>query len=158
MPEIHPLVILGIAVAVGAALISVGAWKGRMDEHRSTVVDFMARVEAKLDKIFDRVRTAQPLESGSPLRLNDVGRKISGTLDAAAWARREAGVLRERVADKSPYDIQQFCFRYVADEFQPDDELDAAIKDCAFQHGASVSGVLAVELRDVLLKGRAPPD
>ncbi len=161
MPEVHPLLIVAAVVAVGVALVKIGAWKGGVDEHKSTVVRFMERVEDKLDKIFDRVRTAQPLDTGSPLRLNELGEKISGTLDAAAWARREAGDLRPRVATKSPYDIQQFCFQYVSDEFKPDKEFDAAIKDCAFRHGASVGGVLdvlAIELRDILLGDQDPPE
>lgn len=158
MEDIYILTGAGAVVGLAVVLLKVGAWKGRMDEHRDTVVAFMTEIRADIKKVLGLL--SPTIDAQSPMRLNDLGRKITEAVDAPAWAKRTAADLRERVEGKSPYDIQQFCFDYVNNEFRPDAEQDAVIKDCAFKNGVPVSGVLdvlAIELRDVLLEDQAPP-
>ena len=85
----------------------------------------------------------------------------SERLELSSWASQEAARFREYMPGKSAYDIQEFCFDYVRNEFKPDAEQQAAIKECALENGIdtqSVLDVLAVELRDALLGDRAPPE
>ena len=63
--------------------------------------------------------------------------------------------------DRDPCTIQEACFKYVADEFQPDADMEAKIRLCAFENGIDrdqVVRVLAVELRDQLLEGYLPEE
>ena len=62
--------------------------------------------------------------------------------------------MAQRVDGMAPCDIQEFCRGYVRDEFRPAPELEAQIKECAYEFALdhqSVLDVLAVELRDQLL-------
>ena len=148
--------------AVVTGLMKFATWKGGVDQHRneinSTLRDFMAEIRDDIKTILGRLPSPS-VAGGSPLRLTDLGRQISRTLELSEWADRTAAQLRDEAINKSAYEIQEFCFRYVR-EFTPDAEQDAKIKDCAFENGidvASVLDVLAVELRDRLLGGDEEP-
>ena len=57
-----------------------------------------------------------------------------------------------------PYQIQEFCYAYVYDEFQPDSQFDRAIRVVAYDkvlHRYGVLDVLVIALRDELLSGAA---
>ena len=156
MPEIHPSILVGGVTA----LIGLAAWIGRMTEFKSTTTRLMGRIENKIDKLFERLPSL-PVATGSPLRLTEMGKAISEKLDLSTWAGQEAERFREYLAGKSAYDIQEFCFNYVRNDFKPSAEQEAAIKECAFENGIEVSGVkdvLAVELRDVLLGDQEPSE
>ena len=64
--------------------------------------------------------------------------------------------LRPQVAGKSNYEIQVFAQEYVND-WSPEEALEKAIQQCAFDHGIprmdvmEVMEVFAIELRDALL-------
>ena len=54
-----------------------------------------------------------------------------------------------------PWKIQEICFEYVTNEFQPTVEQEAQMKACAYENGVEtkqVFDVIAVELRDRLLR------
>ena len=95
------------------------------------------------------------ISDSSPLHLTDMGESISATLQARDWAERTAATLGERVKGKRPYEIQDLSFEYVKNEFKPTEEQEVEIRTCAYEKGVKrdiVLDVLAVELRDVLLK------
>lgn len=156
MPEIHPSF---YAIAL-TAIVGFAVWVGRMTEFKSTTKDFVKEIRDKLDEIFERL-PPRPVSTSSPLRLTKLGEEISRTLNLSSWADRTAADLRDRIDDKSAYEIQEFCFSYMRDEFKPDPEQDAQIKDCAFENGIDIQGVLdvlAIELRDRLLGDKEPPE
>ena len=95
------------------------------------------------------------ISDNSPLHLTDMGESISATLQAREWAERTAAALGERVKGKRPYEIQDLSFEYVKNEFEPTEEQEVEIRTCAYEKGVKrdiVLDVLAVELRDILLK------
>lgn len=152
-----------LLVAVVTGLMKFATWKGGVDEHRKeingTLRDFMAEIRDDIKTILGRLPSPS-IVGGSPLRLTELGEKISRALDLSAWASRTAADLRGAVRDKSAYEVQEFCFNYVR-EFEPDGEQDEKIKECAFENGIdirSVLDVLAVELRDELLDDQDPPE
>ena len=157
---------LSLAAVVVGAIFSIGQWKGRLDADRSTlrkdidsdrvtIRDFMAEIRADIKKIFERLPPPLTTVAGvSPLRLTELGRKISARLTASAIADGLAPHLRERVAGLQPYEIQELCFAYIRDEYEPPDDLRTLILQCAFDNGIDreqVLNVIAIELRDQLL-------
>ena len=119
---------------------------------------FMAEVRGQLESITRAlgqlgVKGASIANSQSPLTLNDFGQEISQAFGAKAWAEAHMDDVREKVAGKSAYDIQQFCFDYVTENILTKDELQRA-KSITFENGTillNVLRVLAFELRDLLL-------
>ena len=152
-----------LLVAVVTGLMKFATWKGGVDEHRKeingTLRGFMAEIRDDIKTILGRLPSPS-VAGDSPLRLPELGERISRTLKLSDWADRTAAEIREQVRDKSAYEIQEFCFNYVR-SFKPDEKQDAAIKDCAFDNGIDIQGVLdvfAVELRDRLLGDIEPPE
>ena len=116
-----------------------------MDEVRRDIKEILQRLPAKA------------VTGQSPVQLTDLGRKVSECLDAPSIVQKLASVLVTRVADKPDYEVQEICFRYVAEEYTPPAEVETAIRKCAYEHGIEqdqVMRVLGVELRDHLLQGR----
>ena len=119
--------------------------------------EFMREVKTAL------VRTPSVVDqSESPITLTPLGEAISKQLGASDWADRTAATVTGDIRGKEPYEIQEFCFRYVVTHEFPD-ERRRAIERAAYQHGLpaeQILRVLALELRDELLKrsGQEPPD
>ena len=164
---------LGLIGAGAAALVKLGMWIGGANKHMTAVEKHvegaqkhmfaaerhMSAVERLLQEIREDIKkllrwTETAAAGGSPLQLTDLGRRISDTLDAPAWAREHAQTLRPRVEGKRPYEVQDACFSYAKDEFEPSEEFHAAIRMCAYELGINhvqVNTVLAITLRDELL-------
>ena len=167
-PGVYMVVIAGLGwIGAGAAaLVKLGMWIGGANKHMtavekhvegaqkhmSAVERFMVEIRHDLRRLLHRF--GESASEGSPLRLTELGRKISDTVDAPAWARETAKILRPRVEGKPPYEVQDACFSFVDDEFEPEDEFHAAIGMCAYELGIDdiqVLTVLAITLRDELL-------
>ena len=164
----NPVVWIGAITAtviVGRVVFLVGEWKGKVDTDRRDFKSFMeairadlSRIHARIDDIFGRL-SGGVTEGASPLRLTELGKSVSEMLDAPRWAEDIARTLTHRVEGMLAYDVQEFCRSYVRDEFKPTSEQEARIKECAYEKGldrSQVLNVLAVELRDVLLKQQPP--
>ena len=126
----------------------------RMDGHMNRMEGYFETISGNTAQIFMRISV---MGRRSPLRLNELGRSIADSLDSRNWVADIAGSLRDSMRDKSEYDIQEFCFEYFRHEFQPDEEQDGKLKDCAYQSGMPVSvvlDVLALEMRDILIAAR----
>ena len=168
----NPLVWIGFITAIllaGRAVFAIGQWKGKVDEAQSafktTLDSFMVeiraelgRIHARIDDVFGRL-SGDVTEGASPLRLTALGKSISEMFDAPRWAEDIARTLTHRVEGMLAYDVQEFCRSYVRDEFKPTSDQEARIKECAYEKGlnqSQVLNVLAVELRDALLKQKPP--
>lgn len=159
----NPVVWIGAITALliaGRVVFQIGQWKGKVDETQTAVKAFMDEIRNDVRKIHDRIDDIfgrlPPVEirGESPLRLTDLGRKLSECLKASALADELVPSLRAHVAGKSPYEVQEFCFEYTAKEYQPEDDLEARIQMCAYENGVKrhqVLRVLVIELRDRLL-------
>ena len=140
----------------------------RMDGHMERMNGHMARMDGHMARIEGYFRTISGntaqiflslsvMGQRSPLCLNDLGRSIADSLDSRNWVADIARSLRDSMRDKSEYDIQESCFEYFRNEFQPNEEQDEKLKDCAYQSGVPVSvvlGVLALEMRDILIAAK----
>lgn len=164
---ISPLMVTALLAAIGL-IFTIGTWVGGVNSDRKSFKEFMNKIQNEINKIQDNiekilVRLPPPttIACSSPLALTSLGQHVSQELDARGWAERTAPTLADRAKGQDPYTIQEACFKYIADEFQPDADMEAKIRSCAFENGIDrdqVVRVLAVELRDQLLEGYLPEE
>ena len=148
------------AIALGTVLFVTGRWVGGVNEHRNSVKDILAEIREDIKNILKRLPPST-VASESPLRLTDFGQDISEQLDAGTWAQRTAAELRNEVEGKQDFEVQEFCFTYVGEQFKPDDEQGRKVGRIAYENGIDreqVLNVLAIELRDALLAMRPSGD
>ncbi len=150
-------VTLGILVACGSFIVlifKIGEWKGQMNTVVTTLEEAIREFRADIKELFRRLPD-RPTSGGSPINLTPLGQSISNTLMANVWAKKQAEVLVSRLKDRHPYEIQEFCRKYVKDEYSPPKELEEKIKTCAYENALTVDqvlDVLVVELRDAILQ------
>ncbi len=159
MPEWagNPLLWAVAAATVAGLIFGAGTWVGAVNSDRAAFKEFMTEVRDDIKEILQRL-PARTVTGGSPLRLTDLGKRISERLGAASMARDLASGLREQAAGKPGHEIQEMCFDYVENRYAPPGEVDALIRECAYENGIEREQVLraiAVELRDRLLQPRA---
>ena len=106
---------------------SIGSVNNRIDSLAKTLQEGLAEVRADIRKIL-HWQASKTIESESPLRLTETGRKVSDILDIPSVAEKLMPMLRTQTDGKHPYDIQERCFEYVRDEYRPSPEFDARIK------------------------------
>ena len=143
-------VIVTLVLAVGGLVWKISRWTGRVDDRLETLGTAVSEIRRLLDSVLERIPKAPAVTSGSPLRLTSLGERMRDQIGGG----QIAGTLREQSAGMSAYDIQELCFRYVLEEWAPDADTDAAIKQCAFDNGSDrkeMLNVIAVEVRDRLL-------
>lgn len=146
-----------LLVALGTAVFKAGTWVGNMNAMKTVFTGFMQEIRDDIKKIFSKL-PSDTLQATSPLRLSDKGKGVSSKTGAAAWAKLKAEELPDKDVPQTAYDIQAFCFDLIrAGDFDPGEELKSKMKTAAFEHGTSIAdveNVLAIELRDELLKRR----
>lgn len=98
-----PLIVTAVIANVGA-LVGIGVWVGRIsanlgllkytadqdrknfkeaaDKDRAVLMDFMREIRHDIEKTL-RQLPPSPVTSGSPLRLTDLGERISGGIEAS---------------------------------------------------------------------------
>ena len=157
------LATMALLAAVGSAL----AWFIRTSDDRKDFKEFMQEIRKDIKDLSQTLNQVVGIlirggasdlslvaEGASPLKLNELGRKISGEINAKDWALTLAKTLNNQVSGMSAYDIQEFCFGYVTEDTLGKAEVQK-VKDVAFNHGVSIYTVLrvmALELRDCLLE------
>ena len=148
---------LGISITLMIAVITgaynFGVWKGKLDNDRNSFKEFMSEVRADIKLILTRLPPT-PTTSESPIRLTDLGERISNSIDAKCWARNKAKELVDKTKNMDSFEIQDLSFNY-AKELDPDGALLEKMREAAFESGIDLSGVknvLGVVLRDELLK------
>ena len=148
---------LGISITLMIAVITgaynFGVWKGKLDNDRTSFKEFMSEVRADIKLILTRLPPT-PTTSESPIRLTDLGERISNSIDAKYWAIKKAQELVDKTKDMDSFEIQDFSFNY-AKALDPDEALLEKMREAAFESGIDLSGVknvLGVVLRDEFLK------
>ena len=154
----HPVVVGTALLGVG---LGIGTWVHKVNSDRKSFREFMVEVRNGFRDIHDtlndilwRISSASQ-ERGGSLRLSDKGRVMSKSLRVREWASDTGPGLRSRVEGMNPYRVQEFCFDYAKEEFDPADEQEIKIKECAYENAVTrdeVLDVFAIELRDFLLK------
>lgn len=148
-----------LLIGTGTIIHKVSRWAGTIDANSSEITGFMKEIRADIKELLRRLAPS-PLAGRSPLRLSDLGESISVELDAKTWASRVARKTKTHIDGMQPYEIHEFAFAYIRDEFEPSGEQDAKIRSCAYERALSrdkVLEVLAVELRDSLLELAGAP-
>ena len=138
--------------------INVGVWKAGVDGGIKALNTKVDRLNTKVDRIIDTPNIDGISKSKSARALSDLGCKISKEIDAKKLAHSLAPKLAERSKFMGEYDVQELCYEYVRYEYKPDPEIEEKMKSSAYHNNGisvhSVLAVLALELRDVLLKSR----
>ncbi len=158
MPDWLPL---ATAIALAGSLVSAGIWIGSINtkqkDFKETIQEIkndIREINNNILKIFSRLGPGF-IEGESPLRLTEQGQEVAKKLNATDWAEKTAEILKNEVADKEAYNIQEFCFVYASrDENYADNELKS-ILEYAYSNGVpkeNVQSVFGIELRDKLLK------
>ena len=146
---------------IGAALVSIGIWVGSVITNLKALKEAVAEIKEAVIKIRDDTNsflhelTSKTLNPGSPLEPNELGQKVSKSIDSPSIVKGIAPSLCERANGKLPYDIQELCFDFIRDEYKPVEDIEKKIKQCAYDNGisrADVMDVLAVELRDEIIR------
>ena len=149
------------AIVIGGVLVSIGIWIGSVNANLKTFKDAVGEIKEAVDKIRDTTNsvlhelTSKTLAPGSPLEPNELGKKVSEAIGVPSIVKGLAAGLSEKAEGKHPYDIQELCFNFVRDDYEPSDEVEKNIKEFAYKNGisrADVMDVLAVELRDEILR------
>ena len=149
------------AAGIGAALVSIGIWVGNVTTNLKGLKGAVREIKEAVDKIRDNTNsvlhelTSKTLNPGSPLEPNELGYKVSKSIDAPSIVKGLASGLRERADGKLPYDIQELCFDFIRDEYKPVEDIEKKIKQCAYDNGISrvdIMDVLAVKLRDEIIR------
>lgn len=173
--------VLAVFAATGALIFKTGKWVGGVNEQLAThssllraIFQELRTMRQDMGKMRQDMRTmrqdmgamrqdvqqlyhrlSEPtIAKNSPRRLSELGEQIAEDLGVAKWARQTAEQMRQRVIGKRPYEIQEICFTYIYNEYQPDPEFDIAIREAAYEHGIddrSVLAVLVIALRDEFL-------
>jgi|GEM_PF-1302602 len=166
--------IFGIIISVLVTLVitainftyKYGKWQGEVNTDRNTIKEFIKEIrkdkketrkdikETRKDikEIFGRL---PPLltTSLSPIRLTELGDRISNNIDAEVWAKETAKDLIDKTKDMNSFEIQEESFK-MAKNYQPTGQILKKIQNTAFQEGVKLEGikeVLGVVLRDRLL-------
>ena len=172
MPEwsSNPWIIVAVAIgaltllfAIGRGLIAIGEWIGAVNSDRRAFKTFMEKIEAKLDKIDERIgeifRRLQPqtVSSASPLKLTDLGRKISEEMKIADWANEQADILVTQTEKEDEPFIYYFSKHHVEVQYETHEEFQKMVKVAAYENGLEIKqiqDVYVLELRDALLARR----
>ena len=163
--------VVAAALAIGGLIFKLGQWtkavnlnlgflKENLESFRKTMENAMEKNGEKFDNIFNKIvewQTSKTLTSESPLDLSELGRTISGELDVPSLVEELLPPLLELAKGKSKnvYDVQEMCFKFVREEFEPDDEFNERMKNCAYGHGIvidEVHDVIAILLRKATLE------
>ena len=143
-----------IALTVAGIVFKGGLWVGAVNTDRTALKSAVNEIRDDIKRILQWI-PSKTIDSGSPLKLTNLGKLVSEGIGAPAIVRPLAAGLRARADGKLPYDIQELCFDFIRDEYEPGDEVETEIKRCAYQNGidrAEVLDVLAIELRDEVLR------
>lgn len=153
------VIAITLLIKIFKSLIGIGEWKGGVnvkikdfEKYIEKVDNFMDEMRKKFDDILERTR-ATTVQNASPKKLTELGQSVSEIIDASNWAEERANELTDEVAGMSAYDIQSHAFQY-AKKYRYEEDMDARIKQCAFEKGIDrddVIDVLGIKLRDRLL-------
>ena len=156
----NPLIYIAMAgflYGVVRGLLAIGVWKGRTDESVTTIKDAISEIRQDISQLFAKL-SSDTISRRSRPRLTDLGKKISESLKAADWAKKEVETMHGNFKEMSPYNLQQLAFDTArAEKYAPEgfeSQMLEDMKSVSFFQGlplSDIENVLAIELRDVLL-------
>lgn len=144
-------VIIPAVIAFVSLLVTVGIWVGRVNSDRENFKEFMKEVRDDIGEIFRKLPSS-PVDSLSPLQLNDLGDQIADHMDAKAWAGALSEKILEQIEGMEDFEIDEYSRNYVS---RLDEAWQRKISSSAYKFGLernSIELVLAVVLRNVLLQ------
>ena len=121
-----------LLLTVGGIILKFGKWTGEVNSDRDRFNKFIKEVRDDIKTILSRIPPSVVVGS-SPLRLTELGGKISKEIHAKEWAKEIANDLIESVKNKQPYEIQETCNQYIDDDFDPDDDLNIKLNASAYE-------------------------
>lgn len=122
-----------------------------LKDNVATLRDDVATLRDDVNRILGKL-SSPVVESGSPLRLTSLGKRIATDVGASEWAQATAVEVVGDVQDKEPFEIDAFCDRLVRRNLSS--EVRRQVARTAFEHGVDPNGVLSVlqvVLRDTLI-------
>lgn len=131
-------------------------WKTKVNKDRKRFRKFMTEVRADIKTLLRLVNPAVARQS--PIRLTELGKKVSYEAGGQAWADETARTLYNNLMGKRAPEIQRFCFDYVEDGKNFPAGMEFLIADVAYENGIGPDQVLAIELRDALIQLVKPPE
>ena len=149
--------VFSLARLIYRARLEEAEWKGRTDESVTSLKTTLRNIEDYLHKLFER-GLREVLTDRSPVQLNDLGEAVSEHLGAKDWAQQEAARLQPRFEGQEPFEIYEGVRQYVEDDDRFSSEFQRKMRRTAYEKSVEIiqiRAVLAVELRDALLKGLA---
>ena len=148
-----PVIVIAL-LAVLSVFWTMARWTGMVDSGIRELKDGQKELRGDVKTILGRL-PSKVIESGSPIRLTDLGVEVAKDLMAESWASDAATRLEAEVAGKREFEIEQFSLEYARTRLS--DEWRDKISACAYSFGldpSEVEGVLGVVLRDALLSRR----
>ena len=153
-----PLIVTA-SLAVILAAVKFIRWTATVDSKLEQFSDFakevrqdLREVRQDLKQIFLRL-PPPPVAGDSPLQLTDFGRKMADFMKVKSWTADVAPALRDEVAGKRPFEVDDFSRSYVQGRLQ--DDMKESVAACAYEFGVerdAVLKVLQVALRNELLR------
>ena len=154
------LYLLGFTVlmAFGTGLWKIFWWVAKIDPLPDQFSKLAQEIREDVKRIL--LRLSPTTESNSPVRLNELGRKIADGLEVQRWAADLAPKLLAEVQGLREFEIDDFSYRYVHNQL--DDKWSERIAASAYEHGVDRDGVrsvLWIVLRDELIRlVQLPPE
>ena len=160
--EMEWKIILGIGgvLAVLITFFKAGKWVGHVNSDRAKFKEFMNEIRDDIKAIREDIKnifTHLPpnmTSSTSPIKLTELGEKVSKSTNAKEWAIKVAKELFEETEGKDAFEIQEISFDH-AQDFDPEETLLKNMRSIAYDSGVKldkIREVFGVELRDQLLK------
>lgn len=150
-------VLLAATTTFGAVLWKIFWWVAKIDplpeglrEIAEGIRGDTAEIRADIKRIF--LQLTPVADRGSPIRLNDFGRRVAESVHAEEWAKASAPDLLSEVLDLQDFEIDGFAADVVSTRLG--DDWPTRIAASAYENGIdqeSVRTVLRVVLRDELI-------
>ena len=124
MIQINPFWITTVILAV-SALIGIGVWVGSVNRDRNQFSNFIDRIESKISEINQDIKNIllrlgpDVAVRGSPIRLTELGERVSETIGAKGIAETLSAELHSKTVGMTDYEIQEFAKDYAQSEFKP---------------------------------------
>ena len=112
-----PRAYLALAALIGLVFV-VGRWVGEVNSDRKSFKEFMAEVRKDIKEILDRL-PSKVASNVSPIRLTELGKRVSEGIGARQLAGELAQRLLSRLEDRRPHEISRLCTEYVNETFEP---------------------------------------
>ena len=149
-------------LGVGGLIFWIGQWVGRINERNSDFRKTMEGIGTDVGSIKEiAVRHFSNVsQSASPAKLTDFGKQVSAGAGAPAWAKQVANEMAKHYRGLEAFEVDQQA-RDIANRRQTP-ETKRVVAKAMYEYAldeASVRSILAIELRDAILRqlGIEPP-